>query len=101
MFTSRLIYLLSLFESAVYPLRSPLPYSPPPICYLKCKNILLEKENKPICAVLKSYNIKFPTDVAWDEETYIPYKLDVDLQFEVVYDSMNLPYAEDIFNLGV
>jgi len=90
---------IKLFESLVYPSKSKEPYSPPPICRLKCGRILAEEE---LCCILKSYSIKFPTDVAWDNtgNTYLPYKLDMDLSFEVIYDTEDLPYAEDIRLLG-
>lgn len=90
---------IKLFESLVYPSNRVQPYSPPPICRLKCGRLLAEQE---LCCILKSYSIKFPTDVAWDNtgNTYLPYKLDMDLSFEVIYDTADLPYAEDIKELG-
>lgn len=80
-------------EALVYPTQQESPYAPPPLCQIKCGRLLGEDE---LCCVLKSYSVKFPTDVAWDETTYLPYKLDVELSLEVVYDSADLPYAEDI-----
>jgi hypothetical protein len=88
---------IKLLEACVYPSNKEQPYAPPPICKIKCGKLLAETE---LCCVLKSYSVKFPTDVAWDDIGYVPYKLDIDLSFEVVYDSSSLPYAEEIQFLG-
>jgi len=88
---------IKLLEACVYPSSKEQPYAPPPICKIKCGRLLAVDE---LCCVLKSYSIKFPTEVAWDDIGYVPYKLDIDLSFEVVYDSSNLPYAEEIQFLG-
>lgn len=87
-------------EGCVYPTdtSTATPYEPPPICKIKCGMILGDDE---LCVVLKSYSVKFPTDIAWDEDNYIPYKLDVDMSFEVVYDSNDLPGADRIFTSGM
>ena len=45
---------------------------------------------------MKSYSVKFDTSVPWDETNFIPYKLDVDMQFDVIYDQSDLPGAETI-----
>jgi hypothetical protein len=91
---------LRLLESATYPRSQAgnLPYLPPPICKIKCGKLL---GNYELCAVLENYSVKFPTDIPWSEDGYIPYKFDVDLQFTVVYDSANLPGSERILVLGV
>jgi hypothetical protein len=44
--------------------------------------------------------VKFDSQVPWDEETGCPYKVDVSLNFEVVYNSSSLPFAEDIVVTG-
>ena len=95
---------LRLLESLTYPMNSPsgsaAPYLPPAVCQIKCGELL---GSQPLCVVLKSYSVKFPTDVAWDESAaarYIPVKFDVDTTWEVVYSSSNLPGAERIFNSG-
>ena len=80
-------------EAHTYPEDDPAPYSPPPIMKIKCKEIL---STLPLCVVLLDYNVKFDSSVPWDEETGIPYKVDVSLNFEVVYNSSELPYAQDI-----
>ena len=87
-------------ESCVYPddEGTSTPYSPPPICKIKCGRILGEEE---LCVIMKSYSVKFPTDVAWDEDTYLPYKFDVDMSFDVVYDSTDLPGSDKIFSDGM
>jgi hypothetical protein len=95
-----LLSILRSIESCVYPndLNTATPYEPPAICQIQCGQLL---GDFPLCVVLKSYSVKFPTDVAWDEETYIPYKFDVDMSFEVVYDSNDLPGAGRIFTSGM
>lgn len=72
-------------------------YEPPPICKIKCGVLLGDQE---LCVVLKSYSVKFDPGVAWDESTLMPYKLDVDLSFETVYSSDDLPGADRIFQSG-
>ena len=62
-------------------------YAPPIVCRLKFGELL---GSGPICAVLKSYSVKFPTDVAWDTNTFVPYKFDVDTNWEAIYKSSNL-----------
>jgi hypothetical protein len=86
---------LRLIESCLYP-TSPTgsAYAPPPICRLRCGK-LLKKEGE-LCAVMKSYSVKFDTSVPWDEINFMPYKLDVDMQFDVIYDQSDLPGAETI-----
>lgn len=86
-------------ESLVYPRNTgPGPYSPPLIVKLKCGDLL--SVGSPLCAVLKSYSVKFPTDVPWADDKLTPYKIDIDLSFEVVYSSNDLPGAERIVNSG-
>jgi hypothetical protein len=85
--------------SAVYPLDQVgnAPYQPPNLCHIKCGSLLADDA---LCAAMKSYSVKFPPDVAWDEETLLPYKFDVDMSFEVVYDSSELPGADCILATG-
>jgi hypothetical protein len=90
---------LRAIQSVVYPRNSFKPFSPPPICGLRCGDLLSKGgffSNKEICAVLKSYSVKYPTDVPWDERTYLPYKFSVDMTWDVVYESTNLPGQEKI-----
>lgn len=72
------------------------PYAPPPVCKLQCGHLL--SKLGPINAVLKSYSIKFDPSVPWDEKTYLPYKFDLDLSFDVIYNQSDLPGANRIFN---
>jgi hypothetical protein len=95
--------ILRLIESLTYPRNTArtVPFLPPNIVKLKCGEALGSYE---ICAVLMSYSVKFPTDVPWsvpqDGKSYIPYKIDVDLNFEAVYDAGTLPGAERIITDG-
>lgn len=91
---------LRLLESAVYPRRDPgsgVPFIPPPVCRIKCGELLAKE---PLCVVLKQYSVKFPTDVAWDEKIYTPWKFDVDTTWEVVYKSPDLPGQARIIYTG-
>jgi hypothetical protein len=87
-------------ESAVYPDKSDkAPYIPPPLCELRCGG-LLSGSGAPLLAVLKSYSIKFDTSVPWDRDTLLPYKFDIDMQFDVVYNQSDLPNSSLIWGLG-
>ena len=87
-------------QSAVYPRESSSggPFQPPPVCSIMCKQLLANEE--PVCAVLQSYSVKFPTEVAWEEETYCPYRFDVDTKWLVVYTSSDLPFQSRIVSSG-
>lgn len=87
-------------QSAVYPRKGQngAPFIPPPICRMKCGSLL--SEGQELCVILKSYSVKFPTEIAWDESTLMPYKFDIDTQWDVVYKSMDLPGQERIFQTG-
>ena len=93
---------LKLLESIVYPRTDntgTLPFIPPYVCTIQCGSLLSSDSNGnplPICAVLKSYSIRFPTDVAWDSQTYLPYKFDVDTNWDVVYSTD----SNSVNNLG-
>lgn len=86
-------------QAAVYPLESGggAPYAPPPIARLRCGKLL--SRDSEVCAVLKSYNIKYDPSVPWDEQTYLPYKFDIEMSFDVVYNQTKLPGAETIFTI--
>ena len=94
---------LKLIESATYPKATNTggaPYAPPPLCSLRCGR-LLSDEGEDVCAILKSYTVKFDTSVPWDEDGYVPYKMDVDMSFEVVYNQADLPGSNKIMDDGV
>tara|TARA_Y100000034_G_scaffold136453_1_gene213002 strand:- start:3456 stop:3983 length:528 start_codon:yes stop_codon:yes gene_type:complete len=88
---------LRAIQSAVYPQTGD-PYKPPPVCQLECGDLL--SLEKPLCVILLSYNVTFPTDVAWHKETYCPYKFDVDCSWQVVYANVGLPTSSRIFTSG-
>ena len=101
---------LRILESLAYPDESTNSLvSPPPIARIKCGILLGETE---LCVVLKGYSVKFPTDVAWQDirtdsvirpginGQYMPIKFDVDLTFEVVYQTLDLPGAKRILQFG-
>lgn len=88
-------------QSAAYPRKGDkgTPYKPPPVCKIRCGDLLATK-GEAVCAVLQSYSVKFPTEVAWEERTYCPYRFDVDTQWLTVYTSADLPYQNRIIKLG-
>lgn len=94
------LQVLRAIQSAAYPRegQSGEPFVPPPICRIKCGE-LLSKEGE-LCVILKNYSVKFPTEVAWDESKFTPFKFDIDTNWDVVYKSADLPGQERIFNLG-
>lgn len=84
------------------PLSTDLPYQPPVICILQCGKLLA---NEGLCVILQQYQVRFPTDVVWDEKTYCPYKFDIDTNWWVVYSSsvdkeVGLPYSSRIIRSG-
>lgn len=91
-------------ESAVYTRSGQLgsPVVPPPVCALRCGKLLAN--DKDVCCILRSYNVKFPTDVAWDwdrKKSLCPYKFDIDTNWEVVYKPSDLPGQKRIVTDGV
>jgi hypothetical protein len=88
-------------QSAAYPRNdtsSGAPFVPPPVCRIKCGKLL--SQGQELCVVLKSYSVKFPTEIAWDEQTLLPYKFDIDTSWDVVYKSADLPGQDRIFISG-
>lgn len=98
---------LRVLQSAVYPREDSsgtYPYLPPPVCRLKCGS-LLTSDQSHLCVIMQSYNVKFPTEVAWHESntglsTFCPYRFDVDTTWLVVYSSEDLPFQSRIVTSG-
>jgi len=92
---------LRAIQSALYPREGngSSPFVPPPVCKIKCGRLLSENE---ICVILKSYSVKFPTEVVWTEfgDSYLPIKYDIDTTWEVVYSNAELPGQNRIFKFG-
>lgn len=93
---------LRAIESAAYPRNAAngAPFLPPPVCKIKCGKLL---GDDGVCAVLRSYNVRFPPDVPWEIDlggSLLPYKFDVDTTWDVVYVSTELPGQEKIFKSG-
>jgi hypothetical protein len=93
---------LRLIESLVYPgpAAGGAPYSPPPVCKFTCGRLLSDGNNDSVCVVLKSYSVQFQDDVAWDLETYLPYRVTVSCQWEVVYACKDLPTNNFIISIN-
>lgn len=97
---------LRLLESFVYPRRDPaniIPYIPPVILSIKCGSLLAD-ESVELNAIMLSYGVTFLTDQVWNTDygtgTYLPLKLEVGLELEIIYDTRYLPGAERIVELG-
>jgi hypothetical protein len=95
---------LRLIQSAVYP-RPGAPFLPPPVCQLSIGYLLSGNPDggekpQPLCCVLQSYSVKFPTEVAWQADTFCPFRFDVDTSWLVVYTSSDLPYQNRIMTSG-
>jgi len=91
---------LRALQSAAYPRdgANGAPFVPPPVCRIKCGRLLADSGE--LCVILKQYSVKFPTEVAWDENTLIPFKFSIDTSWDVVYKSSDLPGQQRIFSLG-
>jgi len=77
------------FQSAVYPAASNTsPYAPPPICTLQYGSVLSKDK---LCVILRQYSVSYPTDVAFDENTLFAFRFDIDLSWEAVFPSSQLP----------
>lgn len=85
---------LRLLQSAVYPedetQESPA-YIPPPICQIRLGFLFTAQNDGWISAILRSCNVSYPTDVVWDYATYLPYRFDLDLQWDIVFSNSSLP----------
>lgn len=81
---------LRIIQSLVYPGGSNggAPYTPPPVSKIICGKLL---GDTGLCVVLRNYSVRYPTDVAWDVETYLPYRFTISCQWEVVYACSDLP----------
>lgn len=93
---------LRLLQSCTYPVDSPsqasVPFLPPKILKIKCGKLLGDYE---LCVILKQVQINWPIDVPWSSFSYIPYKFNAGLSFEVVYNSAELPGQSRILKLGL
>jgi hypothetical protein len=90
---------LRLIQSAVYPRPGSggAPFAPPPVCQIECGQLL---GNQALCVILTSYSVKFPTEVAWDENLLVPFRFDVDTSWLTVYTSSDLPENDRIISSG-
>lgn len=104
--TARNIATLRAFEAFTYPRRdfsNTVPYVPPVVLSIRCGD-LLASYGVELNVVCTQYQVQFPTDQVWNSEypvgIYLPAKVDVQLSFDVVYDSRYLPGADRILVLG-
>lgn len=91
---------LKIIQSLVYPgtatVNGGAPFTPPPVVKFICGS-LLDGPNG-LCLILKSYSVRYPVNVAWDEATYLPYQFSITCTWEVVYACKNLPSNKCILN---
>lgn len=92
--------ILRLLESTVYPDddTTVFAYIPPPICLVRVGYLLTAENNGFLSVVIRSVTPSYPTDVAWDESTYLPYAFEIDLQMEVIFANNRLPGQNRIIN---
>lgn len=99
---------LRMIQSAAYPRQGGIngaPFTPPPVCKVRCGALLAGNPRsgesaQPLCCVLQSYSVNFPTEVVWHNETFCPFRFDVDTSWLVVYTSDDLPYQDRIVRSG-
>ena len=98
---------MRLLQSCTYPRNFSgysLPYAPPTILKIRCGDLLSSSNpanpERELCVVLKNYNVKFPKESPWMDTTYIPYKFEMNLSFDAVYATDNLPGQERIAQYG-
>jgi hypothetical protein len=65
------------------------PFTPPPVVRFICGVLMDGTEG--LCLILKNYSIRYPTDVAWDATTFLPYRFSISCNWEVVYPCNKLP----------
>ncbi len=65
------------------------PFTPPPVARFVCGHLLDGADG--LCVILKSYSMRYPTDVAWDDLTCLPYRFTVSCNWDVVYTCEKLP----------
>jgi hypothetical protein len=82
---------LRIIQNLVYPgpSSSIAPFTPPPVVKFVCGN-LMDGPNG-LCLILKNYSVRYPTDVAWDIVTFLPYRFTISCSWEVVYACQDLP----------
>jgi len=82
---------IRIIQSLVYPGAASgiAPFTPPPVVRFIC-GTLLDGVNG-LCLILKNYSIRYPTDVAWDVVSFLPYKFSISCSWEVVYPCNKLP----------
>ncbi len=71
-------------------------YIPPPICKVRVGFLLTAENDGWLPVVIKNCTPTYPTDVVWDETTYLPYKFDVNLEMDVVFANSQLPGQQRI-----
>jgi hypothetical protein len=65
------------------------PFIPPPVVKFVCGDLMDGASG--LCLILRNYTVRWPTDVAWESQTYLPYKFSISCSWEVVYACQDLP----------
>lgn len=104
--TARNFAYMRVLEASVYPRRDPanvVPYIPPVIMSIRCGD-LLANYGVELNVVLTNYSFEFGNEQVWNSEynvaRYMPARVEVRLNFDVVYDTRYLPGADRILFLG-
>ena len=97
---------MRILEASVYPRKDPanvVPYIPPVVMSVRCGD-LLANGGAELNVVLTNYNFEFSSEQVWNSEynvaRYMPARVEVRLNFDVVYDTRFLPGVDRILSLG-
>lgn len=90
--------ILRTLQSMAYPRNGDAgrPYLPPPLAQIRVGSRLTSQSGGYVCAMLREVNVTYPTDVAVDPVTMLPYKFEIDLTWQIVFPSNQLPGHETI-----
>ena len=82
---------LRIIQNLVYPgpMSGIAPFTPPPVVRFICGSLMDGPQG--LCLILKNYSVRYPTEVAWDVVTFLPYKFSISCTWEVVYPCEKLP----------
>jgi hypothetical protein len=80
------------------------PYTPPPVVKFKCGSLLddwrpFSDGPNGVCLILRNYAFRTDPNVAWDKDTFLPYRFTVSCSWEVVYACKNLPFNKCVAGL--
>lgn len=103
---------LRILQNLVYPGNDSIvaPYTPPPVVRFVCGSLMDGRQG--LCLIMKNYSVRYPTEVAWDAATFLPYRFSVSCSWEVIYACSKIPsnqcivpgsipfYPDDVSGVG-